>query len=142
MFFFGNIGLLSVIPAKAGIQEISKVILDRLNPCFRRDDNFISCMSISIEEIKKIADLARIKLSEEEERRHAKTISVVLDYMKILDEVDINGVEITCQVTGLENVTRKDEVIDCENSDKLIKQMPEVEFDKLKVPGVFNNNDN
>ncbi len=75
-----------------------------------------------MKEVKKIADLARIKLSKEEEKRHAETISVVLGYMKILDEVDINGVEITCQVTGLENVTRKDEIVDCENSDELINK--------------------
>ena len=96
---------------------------------------------ITIEDVRKIADLARIKLDEQEEKRHAETISVVLDYMKILDEVDTNGVKITSQVTGLENVTRKDEVVDCDNSEELIKQMPEVEFDKLKVPSVFNSSD-
>ena len=96
---------------------------------------------ITIEEVKKIAQLARIDLSEEEEKLHAETISVVLDYMKILDEVNISGIELTSQVTGLMNVTREDQVIDCKYSDKLISQMPEVKYDRLIVPGVFDNSD-
>ena len=36
-------------------------------------------MMISIEEVRKIADLARIKLTAQEEKRHAETISTVLE---------------------------------------------------------------
>ena len=94
-------------------------------------------MSISIEEVKKIAKLARIKLTEEEEKRYAETISVVLDYMDILNEVDTSGVEQTSQVTGLEDVARADEPRDCQIVPELLAQMPEVENNELVVPGVF-----
>lgn len=97
-------------------------------------------MKLTIEEVEKIASLARIELSEVEKKRHAETISVVLDYMKVLDEVDVHGIEMTSQVTGLENVLRDDVVEDCDYSEKLVKQMPEIEYDKLKVPGVFSGN--
>lgn len=94
-------------------------------------------MSISIEEVKKIAELARLELTPEEEKRHAETISAVLDYMKILNEVDTTNVEPTFQVTGLENVYREDVVVESKLRDKLLKQMPEVEMEELVVPGVF-----
>ena len=94
-------------------------------------------MSISIEEVRKIAQLARIELTPEEQARHAETISAVLDYMKILNEVDTTGVEPTFQVTGLENVYREDEVKPSLLRDKLIGQMPEVNEEELVVPGVF-----
>lgn len=94
-------------------------------------------MSISIEEVKKIAQLARIKLSPDEEKRHAATISVVLDYMKILNEVDTKGVEQTSQVTGLEDVVRADEPRDCKIVKELLAQMPEVAAGELVVPVVF-----
>ncbi len=94
-------------------------------------------MSISIEEVKKIAELARLELAPEEEKRHAETISAVLDYMKILNEVDTTNVEPTFQVTGLENVYREDVVVESKLRDKLLKQMPEVEMEELVVPGVF-----
>ena len=94
-------------------------------------------MSISIDEVRKIAQLARIELTPEEQARHAETISAVLGYMKILNEVDTTGVEPTFQVTGLENVYREDEVKPSLYRDKLIKQMPQVEGEELVVPGVF-----
>lgn len=94
-------------------------------------------MSISKEEIKKIATLARLSLTPEEETHYAETISAVLEYMKILNEVDTEAVEETSQVTGLENVVREDVVVKSNNSDKLLKLMPQVEGEELVVPGVF-----
>lgn len=94
-------------------------------------------MSLTVEEVKKIATLARLKLSPEEEERYAKTISAVLDYMTILNEVDTNGVEPTSQVTGLEDVFREDESRDSGLQSKLLNQMPEVKENELVVPEVF-----
>ena len=94
-------------------------------------------MSLSVAELKKIAQLARIKLTADEEKRYADTISVVLDYMKILNEVDTKGVEQTSQVTGLEDVTRLDEPRDCKIVKELLAQMPETENNELAVPVVF-----
>lgn len=92
---------------------------------------------ISLEEVKKIAQLARIKLTPAEEGRHAATMTVVLDYMKILNEVDTEGVESTAQVTGLSNVMREDEAVSADNRKELMAQMPDVYAGELKVPGVF-----
>lgn len=94
-------------------------------------------MSLSIDEVKKIAQLARIKLTPEEEQRHAVTISAVLEYMNILNEVDTAGVEPTFQVTGLENVVRADEVVESRLAKELMAQMPQVEDNELVVPAVF-----
>jgi aspartyl-tRNA(Asn)/glutamyl-tRNA(Gln) amidotransferase subunit C len=94
-------------------------------------------MSLSIDEVKKIAQLARIKLTPEEEQRHAVTISAVLDYMNILNEVDTSGVEPTFQVTGLEDIVRADEVKQSNLNKELMAQMPQVEDNELVVPAVF-----
>ena len=94
-------------------------------------------MAISLEEITKIASLARIRLSSNEEKRHAETISAVLDYMKILNKVDTANVEPTAQVTGLVNVTRPDIAVMAGNKNELLAAMPDVYAGELKVPGVF-----
>jgi len=94
-------------------------------------------MPISIDEVKKLAVLSRLKLTPEEEKRHAETITAVLDYMKILNEVDTEGVEPTDQVTGLMDVTRLDEWRDCPIKKKLIARMPQIENNELVAPGVF-----
>jgi aspartyl-tRNA(Asn)/glutamyl-tRNA(Gln) amidotransferase subunit C len=94
-------------------------------------------MSLSIEEVQKIARLARIVLTSEEEQRYAKTISAVLAYMDILNEVQVDGVEPTAQVTGLHNVMRADVVVESDIKQALIAQMPQVEQNELVVPAVF-----
>jgi aspartyl-tRNA(Asn)/glutamyl-tRNA(Gln) amidotransferase subunit C len=94
-------------------------------------------MAITLDEIKKIAALARIELTPEEEQRHAETISVVLDYMKVLNEVNTDKIAATSQVTGLTNVYREDKAAIATNKDELIACMPEVYASELKVPGVF-----
>jgi aspartyl-tRNA(Asn)/glutamyl-tRNA(Gln) amidotransferase subunit C len=94
-------------------------------------------MSLTIAEVKKIAQLSRIYLTPEEEQRYAVTISAVLEYMTILNEVDTSQVEATTQVTGLEDVLRVDEVIESPIKKELIAQMPSIEHDELMVPAVF-----
>jgi len=62
------------------------------------------------EEVGHIAKLARLKLTREEVKMFCFQLSEVLEYMKVLNEVETGGVEPTAQVTGLENVFREDEV--------------------------------
>ena len=66
-------------------------------------------MSLSNEEIKQIALLARIKLSELEVQQLRDQLSEILDNFKILEEIDTSEVEPTAQTFELENVDRLDE---------------------------------
>jgi aspartyl-tRNA(Asn)/glutamyl-tRNA(Gln) amidotransferase subunit C len=65
---------------------------------------------IDREKIKHIAHLSRIGISDEQADKYAAQMESILDYMKILEEVNTDGVEMTTQVTGLQSVTRQDEV--------------------------------
>lgn len=94
---------------------------------------------LTIDEVKKIADLAKIKLTPAEEKRHAETISVVFDYMKILNEVDTEGVEPTYEVNDLKNIWREDKIKKCIHSQDLVEQFPEKYAGMMIVPGVFDN---
>lgn len=98
-------------------------------------------MSLSIEEVRKIALLARLKLTPAEEQRHAETISTVLDFVAQLNEVDTQGVEPTAQVTGLEDFSRADVSRECTHKKELLAQMPTVENNLLKVPAVFKDSE-
>lgn len=96
-------------------------------------------MKLSSEEVRKIAQLARVEVTAAEEDRYAETISAVLEYMKILNEVETDHVEPTFQVTGLHDIVREDTVVAAAPGvrQKLISQMPAVEMEELEVPGVF-----
>lgn len=60
-------------------------------------------------DVKKVAKLANLTLTSEEETKFEKQLSDILHYVEKLNEVNVEGVEPTSQVTGLENVTRTDE---------------------------------
>lgn len=55
-----------------------------------------------------IAKLANLPLTSDETTKFEKQLSEVLQYIEKLNELDTENVEPTSQVTGLENVTRKD----------------------------------
>jgi aspartyl-tRNA(Asn)/glutamyl-tRNA(Gln) amidotransferase subunit C len=94
---------------------------------------------ITKEDVQKIARLARVEITPEEEGRMVETISQVLGYMDILREVDTSQVKITSQVTGLHDIVREDIPIKSEITKELREQMPEVYAEELVVPGVFND---
>lgn len=80
--------------------------------------------AVDAEKIKHIAHLARIGIADEDADRYALQMNSVLDYMKILEEVDTTAVEMTLQVNGLNNVTRPDEVRTEEKSADLLGVSP------------------
>mgnify|MGYP001569641443 CR=1 FL=1 len=101
-------------------------------------------MKLTVKEIEQLAILARLELSEPEKKLYADQLSVVLDYIGMLNEVNTDNVPETCQVTGLEDVVREDKPVNCpeEIKQKLIKAFPEKTGKLLKVKAVFNNEDN
>jgi aspartyl-tRNA(Asn)/glutamyl-tRNA(Gln) amidotransferase subunit C len=67
---------------------------------------------LSRDDVLKLAALSKLRLSEEEIERLRSELSEILNYVEVLDNVDIEGLEPTYQVTGLKNVMRKDEIKD------------------------------
>lgn len=65
---------------------------------------------IKKEEIKHIAKLANLEISEKEIEKYSKQLSSVVDYVGQLDEVETKNVTPTSQTTGLINVKRKDKI--------------------------------
>ena len=59
-------------------------------------------------DVKKVAKLANLELKSEDKERFEKQLNEIVGYIEKLNEVHTKGVEITSQVTGLENVTRED----------------------------------
>ncbi len=96
---------------------------------------------LSEEQVKHVAVLARLDLSDSEAKKFSGQLSDILSYMEILDEVDTKNVAATSQVTGLENVTRKDEVKKwCERDELLACTELPIENNQIKVKPVITNN--
>ena len=65
-------------------------------------------MSLSSQDVEKIAALARLALTDEEKALYQEQLSAVLDYARRLDELDIAGVPPTASAVALQNVMRDD----------------------------------
>lgn len=89
------------------------------------------------EEVIKLAQLARIELSETEVSKFQKDLSTVLEYVDELKKVDVTGLEEVSQVTGLVNVQREDVVIDHGNREEIFSQAPEMKDGYFKVKAIL-----
>lgn len=86
------------------------------------------------EDVLKLAQLARLSLTEEEVEDFKRELNAILEYVRQLQEVDVTGLEPTSQVGGLQNVMRDDRVRDygIDRAD-LLRNVPRVEDEQIKV---------
>lgn len=95
-------------------------------------------MAISKDEVKRIADLARIELTAAEIEQYQVELSGILDYIDQLNELDTTDVPPTAQVTGLENQMRPDVVNYEFKRDDMLASAIETAEGHVKVKSVFN----
>ncbi len=91
-------------------------------------------------EVKHIAKLARLGLTEKELKKHQKEFSKIFDYIEKLKEVDVSKVQFFFHLLSEnENVMREDkESAKCKaQSAKLLKLMPETKNGYLKTKPIL-----
>lgn len=85
-------------------------------------------------DITKLANLARLQLTEAEIVDYADELSKILQYVEILQTVDVSGLQPTNQVTGLTNITRPDEINDYGYQPQdLYDNLPNLENNHIRV---------
>lgn len=94
-------------------------------------------MTISINDAKHVAKLARLGLSESELELYTKQLNAVLDYAQQLQVLDTANIQPTFNPFGAETVFREDKVQQFENKKQLIANGPEVEGTSFVVPRVL-----
>ncbi len=91
---------------------------------------------ITVDEIKNLAHLARVEVTEEEAEMYAKDFESILEYVDQINSVDVSGVD----AKPLEvNVARedKDPTASDTNRDALLAQAPESQDGFYKVPKIL-----
>ncbi len=102
-------------------------------------------MSVSVEEVRHVADLANLELTAEELPRMAKDLNAVLGYIAQLNELDTSAVEPMAQVgeaLGLKparegETLRGDSVRTSIERDAVMAEAPETDGRFFKVPRVI-----
>lgn len=89
---------------------------------------------LSRDDVLKLAQLARLDLTDEEVDEFSTELSEILQYVEQLGQVDVDGLKPTNQVTGLTNVMREDEIRDYGyEPTELRKNLPAVKDDQIQV---------
>lgn len=88
----------------------------------------------STADIEKLAQLCRLRLTDDEIIKYQSELSSILAYVEMLQDVDVTGLEPTSQVTGLTNVVREDIEIDYGVTPaELLKNAPAQSQNQFKV---------
>jgi len=97
--------------------------------------------TITEDDVKHLAALARIELKPEEVTSLQKDLVKILDYVEELKAVVTDGLPEVSQVTGLKNITREDEsvsrLVGESVSQALIDSAPASENGFVKVKAIF-----
>lgn len=95
---------------------------------------------LSAAQVRHIAQLARLGLSDSDVEKFSKQLSNIFQYIEKLNEVNTDNVVLTSQVTGLKNIMREDKVINFFDREKLLSCSPlPVYQDQIMVPSVITN---
>ncbi len=96
-------------------------------------------MSLSLEEVRRIASLARLQLSPEEETRLASQLSAILGYVEELKALDVSGVEPMTHALAAGDAAplRADEVKPSLGAEVAVAQAPAREGTYFKVPRII-----
>ena len=89
------------------------------------------------DEVKKVAQLARLELNESEIQKHAEQLEKILEYIKQLEKIDTDDVPCTTRAIEVINVFRKDVQKISECSQELLELGPSREDQYYKVPKII-----
>jgi len=91
---------------------------------------------ITEDQVKKVAELARLKLDSNQVKHHSEQLEKILDYVNQLEKIDTDDVPPTTRAIEVINVLRSDVNNKFENRDELLNLAPAREHDFFKVPKI------
>ncbi len=94
-------------------------------------------MPLEPSEVKHIASLARIGLTDEEIEMFGEQLSQILEQFEVLNELDTSGVTPTGHASGLQTIMREDLAEDSLDSEDVLKNAPRREGEFFRVNAVL-----
>lgn len=94
-------------------------------------------MKLTADQVRKVAKLANLPISEKEEEIYTDQLSKILDYIDKLNEVETSSVKPTFNVTGLVNVMQKDEPKESLSQEEALKNAANKKNGMFITKGVF-----
>ena len=95
-------------------------------------------MQVSKEEILHIANLASLKIEDNEVEKYLENLQEILDFAEVVNKADVENLDITIGANEEKNVFRKDEVKIFEDNESLLQNADSKEQNMFKIPKVIN----
>ena len=92
---------------------------------------------LTVEQVKTIAELAKLTLTDDEARVFQKQLSNILNYAEILQQIDTTDIPPTASAIPLNNVMRADEVTLSLANEDALANAPAAEAGSFKVKAVL-----
>ncbi|SFE62609.1 aspartyl/glutamyl-tRNA(Asn/Gln) amidotransferase subunit C [Bacillus sp. OV194] len=92
---------------------------------------------ISKDQVKHVAHLARLSVSEEEVDMFTEQLDAIIGFAEELNELDTENIEPTTHVLELKNVLREDAVKESVTREEALKNAPDQRDGQFKVPKTF-----
>ena len=89
------------------------------------------------DDVRKVASLARLKVSEAEVASLTADLTAILGYVDVLNEVDTSGVEPMVHAVELSNVLRADIVIESLPRTMALSNAPRSDGEHFLVPAII-----
>lgn len=93
--------------------------------------------TITNEQVKHVAHLARLAITEEEAAKFSTQLEAILNFADQLEEVDTTDVEPTFHVLDLQNVLRDDVAEHSLSQQEVLKNAPVKEDGQFRVPSIL-----
>lgn len=94
-------------------------------------------MTIDREQVRKVAYLARLNITSQEEEEFTGQLNSILDYFEQLSELDTDNVLPTTRAIETSNITRPDLLEPFPNKKDLLQSAPEQDGDYFRVPKIM-----
>ena len=92
---------------------------------------------IDREQVKKVAHLARLDITSEEEEQFTTQLNSILGYFEQLSELDTDNVQPTTRAIETSNITRPDKLEPFPKKEALLSSAPEQDGDYFRVPKIM-----
>lgn len=93
---------------------------------------------IDRDQVRKVAHLARLQLTEAEEAEFTVQLNSILDYFQQLAEIDTTDVPPTFRAVDISNVMRPDVLMTDVDREALLNEAPDRDGDFFRVPKIIN----
>ena len=95
-------------------------------------------MKVDKKQVIHIAKLANLNLTEEEIDKYANNLEEILNFAEIINSIDTENISETIMSNQNVNVFRKDEVVQFDNREELLKNAPSKDEGMFQIPKVLN----